>query len=58
MDPEGAKPNGVINGASFNYANENDDMHKHLDINVVKNWTLNGERIYRMDTNLQLEMIK
>lgn len=33
IDPEGVTKNGVINGASFNYANQNDDKHARLDVN-------------------------
>lgn len=34
IDPEGNTPNGVINGASFNYANEKGKTHNRLDANV------------------------
>lgn len=51
IDPEGASQNGVVNGASFNYANRNDydsknknnpkSVHGRLDVNIGKvdpNW--------------------
>ncbi|EHI74722.1 Protein of uncharacterised function (DUF3114) [Streptococcus criceti] len=33
VDPEGRTDNGTINGASFNYAEKNDDLHEKLDGN-------------------------
>ena len=30
--------NGVVNGASFNYSNENNDEHWRLDVTSVKPW--------------------
>lgn len=46
IDPEGASENGVVNGASFNYANKNDydsknksdpkSVHGRLDVNIGK----------------------
>ena len=35
LDPEGTNENGIINGASFNYANENNKLHRHLDVYPV-----------------------
>lgn len=35
LDPEGSTENGVINGASYNYANENNKMHRYLDVYPV-----------------------
>lgn len=32
IDPQGVSHNGIINGASFNYANANDKRHRELDI--------------------------
>ncbi|MGV3127195.1 DUF3114 domain-containing protein [Streptococcus orisratti] len=32
IDPQGVSYNGIINGASFNYANANDKRHRELDI--------------------------
>ncbi|HIW89201.1 MAG TPA: DUF3114 domain-containing protein [Candidatus Ligilactobacillus excrementipullorum] len=32
IDPEGVTANGIINGASFNYANQNDEAHQRLDV--------------------------
>ncbi|AXQ79086.1 DUF3114 domain-containing protein [Streptococcus chenjunshii] len=36
LDPRGRKLNGLINGASFNYANRNNRRHRELDIMPVK----------------------
>ncbi|EHI74120.1 Protein of uncharacterised function (DUF3114) [Streptococcus criceti] len=36
IDSEGTTENGIVNGASFNYANENDNIHKQLDVDSVK----------------------
>ncbi|EHJ52452.1 hypothetical cytosolic protein [Streptococcus macacae NCTC 11558] len=36
LDPEVTTENGVINGASFNYANENNSQHRYLDIYPVR----------------------
>lgn len=36
IDPQGASHNGIINGASFNYANQNDLRHYQLDIAPAK----------------------
>ena len=33
--------NGVVNGASFNYSNENNDEHWQLDMNSVDPWDPN-----------------
>lgn len=36
IDPQGINHNGIINGASFNYANQNDKRHYELDIAPIK----------------------
>ena len=36
LDPE-KDPNGIVNGASFNYANENDSKHEALDVHYGVN---------------------
>ena len=36
LDPEGTNENGVINGASFNYASENNRQHRYLDVYLTK----------------------
>lgn len=35
LDPEGTNLNGIINGASFNYASRNGNRHRQLDIQPV-----------------------
>ncbi|MGT2744990.1 DUF3114 domain-containing protein [Streptococcus phocae subsp. phocae] len=35
LDPCSQNLNGIINGASFNYSNQNDDLHKHLDVDPI-----------------------
>ena len=36
IDPQGQTHNGIINGASFNYANHNDQRHYELDVAAIK----------------------
>lgn len=36
IDPQGQTYNGIINGASFNYANHNDKRHYELDVAAIK----------------------
>ena len=36
IDPQGQTHNGIINGASFNYANRNDQRHYELDVAAIK----------------------
>ena len=36
IDPQGQIHNGIINGASFNYANHNDQRHYELDVAAIK----------------------
>lgn len=60
LDPEGLDENGVVNGASFNYANKNDALHRTLDIKPVKNhdpsyrkeWTKTDFFAYQAPNNL------
>ena len=35
LDPEGLDENGLVNGASFNYANKNNKLHRSLDVQPV-----------------------
>ena len=35
IDPQGQTHNGIINGASFNYANHNDQRHYELDVAAI-----------------------
>ena len=35
LDPEGVDENGLVNGASFNYANKNNKRHRTLDVQPV-----------------------
>ena len=35
LDPEGVDENGLVNGASFNYANNNNQLHRSLDVRPV-----------------------
>ncbi|TCD45825.1 DUF3114 domain-containing protein [Streptococcus sp. X16XC17] len=36
IDPEDTNENGIVNGASFNYADKNDAVHQQLDVDPVK----------------------
>lgn len=36
IDEEGASENGIVNGASFNYANRNDRLHVALDVKPIR----------------------
>ena len=36
LNPE-KDPNGIVNGASFNYANDNDSQHEALDVHYGAN---------------------
>ena len=36
IDPQGQTHNGIINGASFNYANQNNQRHYELDVAAIK----------------------
>ena len=35
IDPQGQTHNGIINGASFNYANKNNQRHYELDVAAI-----------------------
>lgn len=37
IDIEKRSRNSIVNSASFNYANQNDDLHRRLDINPINN---------------------
>ncbi|CRH93156.1 Protein of uncharacterised function (DUF3114) [Chlamydia trachomatis] len=35
LDPENLTRNSIVNGSSFNYGNQNDDLHRLLDIDPI-----------------------
>lgn len=66
LDPEGTDANGIINGASFNYANKNNKLHRTLDITPVrahdpayrKVVTRTADYVYQAPNNIRTELVQ